>query len=74
MDKNSPNFSMEDAMRFANSPAGKQLFAMLQRSGNPGIQKAMEQVRRGDMDGAKATLRSMGGDPDIQKMFGEKGG
>lgn len=74
MDKNSQNFSMEDAMRFANSPAGKRLFAMLQQSGNPTVQKAMAQVAQGDMESAKKTLQSIGGDPDIQKLFGQKGG
>ena len=74
MQKNSGNFSMEDAIRFANSPAGQKLLAMLQQSGNPSIQMAMEQASKGNMDGAKEALKAISDDPQIQKILGGQGG
>ena len=74
MEKNSADFSMEEAMAFANSPAGRQLFAMLQQTGSQSIQGAMDALSKGDMDGAKKALQNAAGDPKIQKVMKQFGG
>ena len=74
MQKNSGDFSMEEAMAFANSDAGKRLFAMLQQSGSQSMQKAMDALSKGNMEQAKAALRNASADPQIQKIMKNFGG
>lgn len=73
MQKNSGDFSMEQAMNFAKSPAGQKLLAMLQNSQDPGLQKAMEQASQGNMAGAKASLQNILSNPEVQKILGQAG-
>jgi len=40
MQKNSQNFSMQEALRLANSDAGQQLLALLKQSGGEQLQQA----------------------------------
>ena len=74
MQKNSADFSMEEAMAFANSPAGKQLLAMLQNTNNQSMQNAMDALAEGNMDKAKDALRQASSDPKIQKIMKQFGG
>lgn len=74
MHKNSADFSMEEAMAFANSPAGKQLFAMLQQSGNQSVQSAMDALSKGNMGQAQEALRAAANNPEIQKIMKKFGG
>ena len=45
MQKNSDNFSMQEALRLAGSDAGQQLLALLRQSNGTQLQQAMEQAR-----------------------------
>lgn len=69
MQKIPPNFSMEEAMAFANSPEGQRLYAMLQSSNNPNLQKAMDAVSKGNMDQAARVLEALSEDPKFKNMI-----
>ena len=70
----SQNFSMEQAMAFASSPAGQQLLRILQQKNGLDLSKAQSLASSGDMEGAKKALSSLLGDPQIQKLMKEFGG
>lgn len=53
MQKNSEDFSMQEAMRLAKSPAGQQLFALLQQTDPAALHQAMDQAAAGDYDHVK---------------------
>lgn len=74
MQKNSEDFSMQEAMRLAKSPAGQQLLAMLQRSDTGELQKAMDQAAAGDYSQAKETMSSLLSSPEIKKLLEQLGG
>lgn len=69
MQNHSGNISMEDAMRFAESPAGRQLLALLQQSHGVQLQEAMEKASAGDMDGAQSALSSLLSSPQIRALL-----
>lgn len=71
---NPQNFSMEQAMKLANSPAGKQLIAMLQQRGGDDFQKAMANAASGNFEMAKDSLSSVLQDPKITALLKELGG
>lgn len=72
---NTPNqFSMEDAMRLANSPAGKQLIAMLQRQNSADLNKAMASAASGNYEDAKTALSAMLKDPTVMELLKQIGG
>ena len=47
MQKNSQDFSMEEALRLAKSPAGQQLLALLKQSDPQTLQQAVQQANNG---------------------------
>ena len=73
MQKNSEDFSMQEALRLAQSPVGQQLLAMLRRSDSGQIQQAMDQANAGDLESARKTIASLLTDPQIRKMLGQIG-
>jgi hypothetical protein len=68
------NFSPEEAMRLANTPAGQQLIALLQKSGAASINNAMSQAKDGNMEQAKKALAPILASPEVQKLLKELGG
>lgn len=70
---NPGEFSMRDAMRMANSPAGKQLLQLLRQSGGKELQQAMEKASAGDLSQAKQAISSLLENPDIQKLLEQMG-
>jgi len=68
------NFSMEQAMAFAASPAGQQLIAMLQQSTNADLTKAQAYAAAGDMEQAKQALSSLLSDPKVKELLKQFGG
>lgn len=68
------NFSMEQAMAFAASPAGRALLRALQQKGGQDLDKATALASGGDMIGARNALSSLLSDPQIQKLMKELGG
>ena len=74
MEKKFQDFSMDEVMRLAKSPAGKQLIAMLQQQNNGQLQQAMTQAKSGDYANASKTVNDMLSSPEAQKLLKELGG
>ena len=74
MKKNSGEFSIEDAMRIANSPTGQQLFALLKRTDTAKLNKAMDQAAAGNYDQVKDTISSLMENEDVKALLAQLGG
>ncbi len=74
MSKKSDEFSMNDAMRLAKSPAGQQLFAALQAQNADALQQAMNQAAAGDYEQVKKTMSALLQDPKMQTLLRQLGG
>ena len=74
MQKNSNNFSMQEAMRLANSPTGQQLLALLKQADPATLQKAMQQVSSGDYSQVSQTLAPLLASEDVKKLLQQMGG
>ena len=64
---------MQEILRLAASPAGKQLIALMQQKGGNDLQIAMKQAAAGDYTQAKRTMESVLSDPEAQKLLKELG-
>ena len=74
MSKNSGDFSQQDILKMAQSPAGKQLIAMLQNADPTALQKAMEQVASGNYEQAKASLSPLMESQKLKSLLQQMGG
>lgn len=74
MEKKNQDFSMEDVMRIAKSPAGQQLMALLQQKDSAALAKVSEQAKSGNYSQAGQTLSSLLSSPEAQKLMKELGG
>lgn len=59
MQKNCEDFSMQDALRMAESPAGQQLLAMLRSRDAGQLQQVIDLAKAGDLAKASASIQSM---------------
>lgn len=66
-------FSIQDAMRFAKSDAGKQLFALLQQTRSQELSSAMEQASKGDIEKTKAAMKGLMEDPRVRQLLNQMG-
>lgn len=71
MDK---NFSMQDAMRMANTDAGKQLLNLLQQNNADALKCAMSQANEGDFSNLSKTLAPLLSSPEVQQLLKQMGG
>jgi hypothetical protein len=69
MQKKSDDFSLQEAMRLANSPAGQQILAMLRQNNPHQLQQAMGQAASGNYTQAQYTLKSLLQDPQLQTLL-----
>lgn len=69
MDTQNNQPSMEQAMAFAASPAGKKLIDLLQQQGGADLQKAVEKAAKGDPSQAKSALSSLLSSPEAQALL-----
>lgn len=67
------DFSIQDAMRLASSPAAQQLFALLQQQNSDGFQKAMDDAASGDYANAKKAIEAMLSNPQAQQLLKDLG-
>ena len=74
MEKKNQNFSMEEIMRLAKSPAGQQLIAMLKQNDNTKLEQAVSHAKSGDYSQATQTLQTMLSSPEAQRLLKELGG
>ncbi len=62
-------FSIQQAMKLANSDAGRQLYALLQATQRDALQGAMNQAAAGNMDGAKSMIETLMSDPKARQLM-----
>ena len=65
------NISMQDAMRLANTPAGKELIATLRSAGGSDLAQAQQAVAKGDYESAKQSLSQIQKSPQNQALLQE---
>lgn len=65
--------AIQEAMRMANSPAGKQLIKLLQQSSGADLQKVMAQAAAGDYTGAKQAIETLADSPEVKKHLKQMG-
>lgn len=63
------DFSMEQAMKMAQSDAGKELFALLQSTQGDRLRTAMDQAASGDMEQVKKTMEEIMASRQAQELF-----
>ena len=66
-------FSMEDIMKIAASPVGRQLIQLLQQTGGEQMQQAARKAAEGDYDSAKDVLSGLLQDPQVKKLLEQLG-
>ena len=74
MENKSKSFGMQDAMRLANSQAGKQLLGKIQKSNPKELEQAMAQAAQGDYSNLTETLKPLLASEEIQKLLKQLGG
>lgn len=73
MQKKSEDFSMQEAMKLAQSDVGKQLLALIQQQNSSAAQQAMDAASAGDYEKAKQNLSSLLASPEIQALLKKLG-
>lgn len=73
MQENSNQFLIQEALRLANTPAGQQLLALLQKNGGDGLNRAMDQAAAGNYEEAKQVLSVLMEDPQARKLLEQLG-
>ena len=74
MQKNSENFSIQDAMRLASTPAGQELLSLLRRSDSAQLQQAAQLASAGNYTQAQQLLSGFLQDPEVQQLLFQLGG
>ena len=74
MQKNSGDFSTQELMQLANSPAGKQLLALLQQSDPAVLRAAMTQAAQGQYTQAKELLTPLMESQQARSLLQQLGG
>ncbi len=69
MEKKTEKFSVQEAMRLAQSDAGQQLFSLLQQTDAGKLQLAMDQAAAGNYESIKATLSSLLSSDEAKKLM-----
>lgn len=73
--QNKPDSSLDmaQAMRMAQSPAGRELIGKLQQKGGDQLRQAMEKAAAGDYTQARQTISALLDSPDMQKLLQQLG-
>ena len=66
--------AIQEAIRMAQTPAGKHLIQMLRSSGDPNLQKLISNTSAGDQEAAKQALSAILNNPEVQKLLRQMGG
>ncbi len=69
MQKNFENFSTQDILRLAKSPAGQQLMELLRSDHGQLMQSVQEKAQAGQMDQVKSSLFQLLADPRAQDLL-----
>ena len=73
MKKNSDNFSMQEALRLAQSDTGQQLLALLRAQNNDAVQQAMSQAAAGDYQNVVSTMSALLASPEAKALLEQLG-
>lgn len=73
MQKNSDNFSIQEAMRLAGTPAGQQLIALFRQADNNQLQQAAKLASEGNYVQAQQMLSGLLSDPEVQSLLSQLG-
>ena len=73
MEEISTNFSMQDIMRLAGTPAGQELLNYLQQKNQKQLQMAIAHAVSGNMDQARTFIAQLANDPQAQKLIKQLG-
>ncbi len=73
MEKNFEKFSMQDAMRLAQSDTGRQLLTLLQAQNGGSLQTAMDQAAAGNYEELKKTMAVLLSSPEARALLGQLG-
>lgn len=65
--------SMQEAMKLANTPAGRQLIQHLQNANGDAMQQAMNSAAGGDFEAAKKLLSQMLSTEEAKKLMEQLG-
>lgn len=71
MQKNFEEFSMQDAMRLANTDIGKQLITMFKNQHSDQVHTVMDSMAKGDMERTKQALAAFMADPRTQALLSQ---
>lgn len=71
MEKKSQEFSMKEALRLAQSPAGQQLQQLLQQADQESLNSALSKAQQGNYEDAAKQLRSLMSSPQAQALLKE---
>lgn len=66
--------AIQEAMKLAQTPEGKQLAQFLQQLGGHDMQQALDQAAAGDLRQAKHLLTELLNDPQARTLLGRLGG
>ena len=69
MDKNPQAFDVQEAIRLANTPAGKQLIQMLQQSDPEALNQASQHARSGNYSQALSAVKKILSTPEGQELI-----
>ncbi len=69
MEHNGKNFSLQDAMRMANTETGKQLLNQIQKSNPKEFEQAMSQAAQGDYSNLSQTLKPLLASEEVRKLL-----
>ena len=69
MEQKYDDFSMQEAMRLAQSDTGQQLLQLLQRNHGNAAKIALDRAKDGDMQQAQKALQAFLSDPQAQALL-----
>lgn len=72
-DNRSMDFSIQQAMALAKTPAGQQLLAVLKKSGGEDARIAMEKAAAGELQEAKQAVSALLNNPEIRELLKQLG-
>ena len=73
MKKNTDNFSMQEAMRLAQSDTGQQLLALLRAQNSGALRQAMDQAAAGDYQSMVSTMSALLAAPEAKALLEQLG-
>ena len=71
MEKKSQEFSMQEALRLAKSPAGQQLQQLLQQADQETLNSALAKAQQGNYEDAAQQIRALMSSPQAQALLKE---